>query len=258
MAESNKLLPINNLTSKELKEIKLIVFDVDGILVPRGTNIEQNGDTLKIRIKKIKNEQIEQIKKLNRFGFNININSGRGLYMLQEMFRSVLDIVSITYENGSATWFKGKIYQNVNSFSHLSQVTKKLRIIKHSDIKGFEPKEFILTIHCKKRVEKIEKIMQKEKDLYCIWNDEAYDIGIKNIQTKAKGLNLLINLLKLKKENVLTIGDNYNDIGMIKLSGISISSDKERLIGDFYIPINNKKLPSDILMSHIIKTLKNN
>ena len=114
--------PISELTKKDLKKIKLVVFDVDGVIVPRGTKIKQRGNITTLETKIIQKKQIRQIKKLHKLGFKININSGRGLYMLQEMFREVIPFVSLTYENGSATWNKGKIYQHVNSFGHLKNV----------------------------------------------------------------------------------------------------------------------------------------
>ncbi|HEV7424664.1 MAG TPA: HAD hydrolase family protein, partial [Candidatus Paceibacterota bacterium] len=202
--------PIDQLSKEDLGIIKMIVFDVDGVLVPRGTKIKQVGNSTTLETKVIGKKQIEQIKKLNKKGFLINISSGRGLYMLQEMFREILPFVSLTYENGSATWYKGKIYQHINSFTYLQNIFPKLKkvLIKNKNIKGFEPKEFIITIHCKKKIQEIEKIVKKEKKLYTIWNGEAYDIGIKKNQTKALGLRHAIKVFKLKKKNVMAIGDN--------------------------------------------------
>ena len=54
-------------------------------------------------------------------GFLINTAPGRGLYMLQEMFLRFC-LVSLTYENGSATWDNGKIFQHINSFKYLQNV----------------------------------------------------------------------------------------------------------------------------------------
>src|SRR3989338_8505613 len=119
--------PLNQMKKEDIKKIKLIVFDVDGVLVPRGTKIKQVGNTTTLQTKIIAKKQIEQIKELNKRKFLINISSGRGLYMLQEMFREVLPYVSITYENGSATWHKGKIYQHINSFKFLQYVFPKLK-----------------------------------------------------------------------------------------------------------------------------------
>ena len=245
--------PLDELTKKNLQKIKLIVFDLDGVLVPRGTKIKQVGNKTSIEIKKIGERQIEQIKKLNKLGFKINISSGRGLYMLQEMFRDVLPFVSLTYENGSATWFKGKIFQHVNSFNEIKDVFGELKKIKHKEIKGFEPKEFIITIHCKKRIKKIEETVNKYKKLYWIWNNEAYDIGIRKVQTKARGLRKIMETFKLKKKNVLAIGDNYNDKELLEEVEIAVSADKSRLKGDFYVALKGKFLPADLLIQKILK-----
>ena len=139
--------PLKEMKKKDIQKIKLIIFYVDGILIPRGTEIVQKGDSLRIKIKKIPKKEIELIKKLHTKGFYININSGRGLYMLRKMFSDILSFVSLTYENGSATWLKGKIYQHVNSFSGLKKVEEELKKIKSKSIEGFEPKEFIISIH---------------------------------------------------------------------------------------------------------------
>ena len=248
---------ITELTKKDIDKIKLIVFDVDGVLVPRGTKIKQEGRITTLETKEIMLRQIEQIKKLYDLGFLINISSGRGLYMLQEMFREILPFVSITYENGSCSWYKGELFQHVNSFEHLRNALQKLQKVKHGNIKGFEPKEFIITIHCHDRVEEIEDIMKEEKKLYCLWNGEAYDIGIKEIQTKAVGLVKMMEHFKLKKENVMAIGDNYNDKEMMDAAGISISADKTRVEGDFFVELLGDKLPADTMMSQILKVCSN-
>lgn len=246
---------IKEMTKEDIKNIKLIVLDVDGVLVQRGTKIKQEGNVTTLETKHIAEKQIEQIKKLNKMGFHININSGRGLYMLQEMFREILPFASLTYENGSATWIKGKIYQHVNSFIYLKDIFPQLQKVKHENIKGFEPKEFIITVHCHDRVPEIEKIMEKEKKLYSIWNGEAYDIGIKKIQTKAVGLKDLMKVLHLKKENILAIGDNYNDAEMMSKAKITVTADKTRVKGDFYVDLDGSQLPADLMMEQIIKII---
>ena len=246
--------PLNQMLKKDLSQIKMIVLDVDGVLVPRGTKIKQVGNTTTLETKVIAPKQIEQIKELYENGFLINISSGRGLYMLQEMFREILPFVSLTFENGSATWYKGKIYQHVNSFKYLKDVFPKLKKVanKNVHVKGFEPKEFIITIHCTEQVKEIEGIVKKEKNLVTIWNGEAYDIQIKKDQTKAVGLKHAMKIFKLQKKNVMAIGDNYNDHEMLVESGVAISADKTRLEGDFYIPLEGKFLPADNLMQKIL------
>ncbi|OGI76134.1 hypothetical protein A3C67_01675 [Candidatus Nomurabacteria bacterium RIFCSPHIGHO2_02_FULL_42_19] len=246
--------PISEFSKKDLQKIKMIVFDVDGVIVPRGTKIKQVGNTTTLNTKVIAEKQIKQIERLHRKGFLINISSGRGLYMLQEMFREVLSFVSITFENGSATWYRGKIYQHINSFEHLREVLPKLKKItsRNKNVKGFEPKEFIITIHCTKRIPGIEKVVKREKGLYTIWNGEAYDIGIKKNQTKALGFRRVMKIFKLKKENVMAVGDNYNDHELLEESGMPISADKSRVKGRFFIPLKGKFLPADVLMQKIL------
>lgn len=249
--------PIKSLNKKAMKKIKLIVLDVDGILVPRGTKIKQVGNRLMLETKKIGKNEIEQIKKLHEKGFLININSGRGLYMLQEIFREILPFVSLTYENGSATWFNGKIYQHVNSFEYLRELIPKLQSVRHKNIKGFEPKEFIISIHCKKRVREIERIVAGKKKIYAVWNSEAYDIGVKGIQTKAVGLKALAKFLHLNRENILAIGDNYNDKEMMAAVGIAVSGDKSRVKGDYYVNLHGSILPAGQLMGRILEIYDN-
>lgn len=247
---------ITDLTKEALKDIKLIIFDVDGVLVRRGTHITQENNITTLETKHILKKQIEQIKQLKEKGFIINISSGRGLYMLQDIFREVLDFVSLTYENGSATWNRGEITQHVNSFPYLHKIQNELCSVKHMNIKGFEPKEIIITIHATDRVEEIEKIVKKYENLYCIWNSEAYDIGVKNLQTKGMGVKNTINLFNLKKENVLAIGDNLNDKELLDEAGIAVSADKTRVNGDYYIPLKGTKLPAEVLMEQILKVIK--
>jgi len=193
--------PLNQMSQKDLQPIKMIVFDVDGVIVPRGTKIKQIGNTTTLETKIIAPEQIEQIKKLHELGFLINISSGRGLYMLQEMFRGILPFISLTYECGSATWYQGKIYQHVNSFKKLQGMFFKLKKVARANknVKGFEPKEFIITLHCAKQLKEIEETVKTEKNLITHWNGEAYDVLIKKDQTKAVGLKKLMKIFKLQK-----------------------------------------------------------
>lgn len=244
--------PLEKLSPEDLVPIKMVVFDVDGVLVPRGTKIRQEGNTTTLETKVIAEKQIEQIRELNKKGFLINISSGRGLYMLQEMFRAILPFVSLTYESGSATWHEGKIYQHINSFEKNKDIFPKLKAVHDERIKGFEPKEFIITIHCTEKVQEIEDIVNEDPNLCTVWNGEAYDILIKNDQTKALGLRHVRDIFKLEKENVMAIGDNYNDHEMLEESGLPISADKSRVEGRFYVPLEGEFLPADALMQKIL------
>ena len=247
--------PLHEMTKEDIKDLKMLVLDVDGVLVPRGTKIKQVGNTTTLETKVIERKEIGQIKELSEKGFLVNISSGRGLYMLQEMFRAILPFVSLTYENGSATWHKGKIYQHINSFEYLQDIFPKLKGVVNEKIKGFEPKEFIITIHCTNKVFEIEEIVGRDKNLYTVWNGEAYDIGVKGQQTKTLGLKKTMEIFKLKKENVMAMGDNYNDTELLEESGIPISADKSRVKGKFYVPLDGEFLPADSLMQKLLSIL---
>jgi HAD superfamily hydrolase (TIGR01484 family) len=246
---------ISKLSEQDLEPVRLIVLDVDGVLVRRGTKIKTEGNFTSFETKKIHPDQIEQMGLLKERGYLLNINSGRGLYMLQEMFREVLPFTSLTYENGSASWLDGKIYQHVNSFDALKGLRPRLEEITQDNVnfKGYEPKEFIITIHCHNEISGIEKLFKEYKNLYCLWNGEAYDIGIKNAQTKGRGVTMIRNLYNLDKENVMAIGDNYNDEPLLENSGLKVTADRSRLKGDFYVELLGERLPADIMMEQILK-----
>jgi hydroxymethylpyrimidine pyrophosphatase-like HAD family hydrolase len=97
----------------------------------------------------------------------------------------------------------------------------------------------------------VERIVNKHR-LTTVWNGEAYDVLISNLQSKALGLKYAMKIFKLSRKNVLAIGDNYNDLELLKASGLPISSDKTRVQGKFYIPLNGKLLPADKLMQKIL------
>ena len=248
--------PLSEMTKEDLKEIKMIVFDVDGVIVPRGTKLKQDGNTTTLETKVIESKEIEQIQELSEKGFLVNISSGRGLYMLQEMFRKVLPFVILTCENGSVSWYKGKLYQHINSFEYLKDIFPKLKQIVNEKIKGFEPKEFIITVHCTEKVPEIEQVVAQDERLYTVWNGEAYDIGVKGEQTKSLGLRQVMKIFKLKKKNVMAMGDNYNDAELLKKSGTPISADKTRVKGKFFVPLEGEFLPADNLMQKILSLIE--
>jgi HAD superfamily hydrolase (TIGR01484 family) len=245
---------IRQMNREAIKDIKMIVFDVDGVLVPRGTNIKQEGNVTTLETKQVADKQIGQIGELYRRGYLINISSGRSLFMLQDMFRPILPYISLTFENGTATWYKGRVHQHFNSFRYLKDVFPKLSKVRHDNIKGFEPKEFIITLHATDRIPEVEEIMEGFRRLYCIWNGEAYDIGVKELQTKGVGLQRVIKHFKLEKKNVMAIGDNYNDVELLNEAEIPVTADKERVSGRYFVPLEGEFLPADILMTQIMKT----
>lgn len=62
---------ISELTKNELKKIKLIIFDVDGVLVKRGTKIKQKDSYTSFETKKIEPKQIEVNDRYDKNNQNI-------------------------------------------------------------------------------------------------------------------------------------------------------------------------------------------
>ena len=249
---------ISSLTKGDLLDIRLIIFDVDGVIVPRGTKIKQKGNNTHFNIKVITPEITELIKNLKEHGFLINISSGRSLTTLMDMFRPILPYISLTFELGSATWDNGIVHQHINSFNELKDLHFRIReeIFDCEDFKGIEPKEHIITVHCKNRIPKLENLVSQYPNLTSIWNGEAYDIVIKGIQSKGMGVKAISDLFKINKENILAIGDNYNDKELLESAGISITCDRSRVNGDFFISKTSKGLPAKVLISKILEVLK--
>lgn len=250
--------PISEMTKKDIKEIESIVFDVDGVLVPRGTKIRQNDNETWYTTKKIPLQLYNDIKVLALMGYDIIIASGRGLYMLQDMFRSSLPFMTIIYENGSASWFNGMIEVFApDAFEALHPLRMKLEKIKSKNIKGFEPKEFIITLHCTDRVPEVEALVKKFPDIYCLWNGEAYDFGVKHYQNKGEAINRVIEGLGVEKKGVLAIGDNYNDKELLDCAKVKVTADKTRLKGNFYVELEGKELPGQVLAKKLIELNQN-
>jgi HAD superfamily hydrolase (TIGR01484 family) len=128
------------------------------------------------------------------------------------------------------------------------------------EITGIEPKQFIITARAtaeSKKVYDLIKKLDKEKELYSIWvGYEVHEIGHKSV-SKGNTVKKLMKMLKLKKENVLTIGDSTNDIDMVKQGGIQISADTKIIKAPYWI---NKKAilpkhPADILLDYLLANL---
>lgn len=240
--------PIIELRRSEIGEVKVIMFDVDGVTVPRGTKIRYKNDDLYLHIKKCPKSIIKGLKQLSKH-FHINISSGRSLLYLLEMYQEILDVanLSFTVENGHYTYFNntGEIIQHYKVRITERQLLNKIR--KNIEKRGeIEPKEMFLTLHTPKRLHGLQTY-----DLQYLYNGEAYDIGYID-----KGHP--VSWFKNHFGKVLAIGDNYNDKEMLENADISVTVDKSRVAGMFYIDYEQENmfiniLPAEILINHLLK-----
>ena len=249
-----------DIPKEKLEKIKLFVLDSDGVSLPRGTDIiEKEGPDFyeaHIKTNKITDELAEKLNKL-KGKIRICISSGRGLMYLQSMYGKILGGGTILQaENGNLSLVDGKIIQHFNyDENYFNKIAKIREEIKKLPIKGFEPKQFIMSVHSENEIPEVYKIVEKhdpERDLRVMWNGEAFDIQRKTV-SKGEGLKKLMENLNIKKEEVIAIGDRINDEELIKTAGIGVSADEKVLKAEYWT--SEEKMGGEILADYLIKNI---
>lgn len=225
--------PITELTKEQLKEIEIIMFDCDGVTIEKGTIIHETEKEFYMRTNVISDRMVEKLNRLKGY-YTIGFSSGRSLMYLEKAYRKVIDTNTILQgENGVLTLFKGELKQNlkltVSEADKVRNLRNAIANIKHKNILGFEPKQFLITVHCKDRVPEIEELVGNE--FYCLWNGEAYDIFFQGID-KGFGMNFL------PSEKVLAVGNGENDKPMLDRATIGISTDREVVQSDYHTTLS--------------------
>jgi len=234
--------PITELTKKDIENIKLLCFDCDGVTVKRGTEIEERGNELRVKTYTLSDSLLKKMIALKKW-FHLNFSSGRSLLYLDRMFGKVLwEKASLQAEIGIFTLINGEVIQH-QKFSperlqQINDIKVDIRDLMktNKDIRGFEPKQFLITVHCWREVPEIEQVLRRydpQNEYYCFWNGEAYDLGLKTTN-KGTGLKYLAELLKLDMKQTLAIGDGPNDREMVESAGIGVVTSQKRIKGDYY------------------------
>ena len=255
---------IKEITKKELETIKVVTFDIDGVIIPVGTQLRENidGTELYMKSKQLSKEFIENLKKLKNY-VRLNFSSGRNILYLKSLTNEIFDNnLILQAENGNITFIDGKIihpsYPNTY-FEKLKEIKEEIKKIMKKDkrIRGFEPKLFILTVHCEKmeEIENLVKSYDNENELYCLWTNEGYDIGSKEM-TKGKAISNLAKYLDISPKQILTTGNNYNDKEMLEI-GKGVTVDPERVKGEYFIESTKDKLGGEILAEFLVSCYLN-
>lgn len=234
--------PITQLTKEDIKDIKLLCFDVDGVTVERGTEIEVTETTLKVKTSALSPQLLEKLLKLKK-RFFVCISSGRGLLYLTRMYSELLwDNTALTGENGIFTLIDGQVIQHEifskETLKQLRDMTVDLTKLSktNKDFRAFEPKQFLITVHAWKEIPEVYEIVKKhdpKDEFYCLWNGEAFDIAPKRLN-KGEGLKHLAKYLKLDMVQTMSIGNGPNDREMVEAAGIGVTTDPEELPADFH------------------------
>ncbi len=229
---------ILQLDRRSLVHIKMLSFDGDGVTKKIGTEFVTNEGNLELKSHPPSDEMMQILVELSDYFF-ININSGRSVEYLVDMY-GIRDRFVYLGEIGMYSWIDGKKEANFELDSYeketLEKIRQRLALIKDKRVKGFEPKTYLVTMHCTAPIEGIEEMVAEIdslKKIYCWWTGEAYDIGVKRIN-KATGLEKLCQMLGLSMKNVARVGHGINDSDMLEAKlGLTISTDKDSAKADF-------------------------
>ncbi|MBU1292150.1 HAD hydrolase family protein [Patescibacteria group bacterium] len=252
---------IKEITKEELDTIKIITFDIDGVIAPVGTIIKETIDEdsidLYMESKKLSNKFIEDLNKLEKY-VRLNFSSGRNILYLKTLTNQIFDKETILQaENGNITWVDNKIthpeYPD-EYFNQLRDLKEKIKELKKTDqrIRGFEPKLFILTVHCEE-MEEIPNLVKQVAgdDLYCLWTNEGYDIGSK-LMSKGKAIEILARAMNISSKQIMTTGNNYNDAEMLQV-GIGVTVDPKRVEAEYFINHKPDELGGELLVKFLLE-----
>ena len=233
---------ITQLGKEDIQDLKIICFDCDGVTIERGTEIEETETTLNVKTHNLSEELLKKIIRLKEH-FHVNFSSGRSLLYLDRMFGKVLwNNASLTGEIGIFTLIDGEVIQHEKfDWATLEKINKMKVDIRelakrNKDIRGFEPKQFLITVHAWKEVPEIEEIRKRydtQDEFYNWWNGEAYDIGLKRLN-KGTGLKNLASHLGVDISQTMAIGNGPNDVDLVNTAGIGVTTDPKVLPADFY------------------------
>ena len=90
------------INSMNLSKIKLVVLDSDGVIVPKGTTIQEtetnDKNVIKISANKISDKMADLVNRLKK-KYKVAISSGRSLIYLQSMYSKVMGDIIIQAES---------------------------------------------------------------------------------------------------------------------------------------------------------------
>lgn len=234
--QTNLNKSINELTGQDLKDIKIICFDCDGVTVEKGTEIKIEGNKETITTKKLSPEMFTKLSELKKH-FHLTFSSGRSMLYLTRVYGDLLwGNASLQAEIGLFVLYQGKLIQNFQLTDYELETFKKIKNdLLALNVGQLEPKQFLISLHCPQAYPQVDEIVKKNDPpnaFYCWWNLEAYDIAPQRIN-KGSGLQKLTELLSLSMHNVMTVGNGINDVNMTNIVGLDISTDPRHLNADF-------------------------
>lgn len=226
--------------------IKLIVSDIDGTLLPEGT------DQINPRL-------FEAIRELKKKGIVFAAASGRQYNSMLHVMEPVKDDIIFVAENGTNIVQNGKsIYSSYIDPSLAEEAVRYMKTIPDCEVTVSTPEMMhlensnpelvaLLTEGYRNNVAVVEDVLPycshtSKMAIYCgkgsgpVAEDLIQRFGdrlnvaiagsiwvdlIHKDADKGYALNYLQNMLNITKEETMAFGDNCNDIGMLKQAGES-------------------------------------
>ena len=254
--------PITDLTKDKISNIKIIAFDSDGVLVKKGTEIIQSPGFYSQKTSVVDSQVITKLNELKKH-FHIVINSGRSSLYLTQIYQDILwDNITLISEIGafltSGGYFVQTNYLDSYEINTIKNIRQKLqKLIGDPRVEGFEPKQFLTTLHCHEATPEVDATVKEsdpENRFYCWWNQEAYDINSKKF-TKFQALNKLLLLKNLSSKNIITVGNGINDADLTTKNSINISTDSANLQTDDYF-VDGEDQGGSIIIDHLLRLVE--
>lgn len=238
--------PITDLTKKDIENLKLVCFDVDGVTIKKGTDIKEEkskeSTTLTVKTSNLSDEVLQKMIELKKY-YVVAVSSGRSSLYLTKIYYDLLwKNAALISENGIFTLFEGKLIQleefDDATLSVMRDVVVDLKKLEgvNKDFRAFEPKQFLITLHAWNEIAEVSKIVKKhdkKNEFYCWWNGEAFDIAPKRLN-KGTGLKNLAKYLKLNIKDTMAIGNGPNDKDMLDAAGIGITTEPKVVPSDYH------------------------
>lgn len=254
--------PLIDLTAEQIKKIKLISFDSDGVLAKKGTEIKQNSSGFYSQQTNLISPEVLDKLNILKKRFHVVINSGRNSLYLSQIYQGILwDNVTIISEIGAFLTGNGYLVQTepVGDYElkAIINIRRELgKLIGDPRVEGFEPKQFLTTLHCLSEVPEVNDIVRRndpENKFYCWWNLEAYDINPVKF-TKINALKKLMELKKINSDEVITVGNGINDRDSVTSQFINITTDPANLITDDFF-VESEDIGGLEIINHLLSLI---
>ncbi len=147
-------------------------------------------------------------------------------YVDETIFEQVIDLF-IDSDFGIMTFYKDKIFIPDFKPAHELYLEKQrdVKLEQLEEIKKFNKVNKILLVgNVKKARDMLLSLEQKiKKDINFVQTDDVYMDVLPNNISKGEGLKNLCEFLKIPLKKVVAVGDQMNDLSMIKIAGYGVA-----------------------------------